>query len=325
MGLNTKKFINIIAGKWIILVFLIITVYFILFTKSPANITLNNWYEATLYEKNNTIEVLQELFKNSKHKFKEIQVYSIKGEPNINKTKDILTVQFSGESIFKDPSQFDISFISGKHTQNNIIPMPYMVWSIYLNQIDMHAFTRRRIFRGNNQKSFCLFSVSNPTNIKRNNFFTALSRYKTVDSCGKVMNNMGYSCPGVHYSSEFHKFISNYKFMICFENLSQENYLTEKLSNAYSYGTIPIYWGCPNIGDYINMSSILYLKPNYSEDDMNRLIKEIEILDNDDTLYRQKYESIFFKDGVVPDAFDIGKIQNKIDSLVDKKLTEHNV
>jgi hypothetical protein len=157
-----------------------------------------------------------------------------------------------------------------------------------------------------------LFSVTNGAAQDRIKFFTELSNYKKVDSCGKFMNNLGYNCPGSFESKEYHDFISQYKFMICFENSSVKNYLTEKLINAYKCGTIPIYWGCTNLEEYINTDAILYLKPGYSDDDMRALIKEIEALDKDDTLYKKKYESIFFKNGAVPDLFDTEKVNLEI-------------
>jgi hypothetical protein len=162
------------------------------------------------------------------------------------------------------------------------------------------------------RSKFCLFSVTNGAAQDRVKFFTELTNYKKVDSCGKFMNNLGYNCPGTYESKEYHDFISQYKFMICFENSSVKNYLTEKLINAYKCGTIPIYWGCTNLEEYVNMDAILYLKPGYSDDDMRALIKEIEALDTDDTLYKKKYESVFFKNGVVPDLFDIEKVNLEI-------------
>jgi hypothetical protein len=106
--------------------------------------------------------------------------------------------------------------------------------------------------------------------------------------------------------------------MICFENKSQPNYFTEKLINAYYNNTIPIYWGCPNIGDYINMSSILYLKPDFTDQDVTNLMNEIIYLDTNPTAYKSKYDSIFFKNGILPDEFNIIKIQEKINTTLSK-------
>ena len=100
--------------------------------------------------------------------------------------------------------------------------------------------------------------------------------------------------------------------MICFENTVMKNYATEKLIIAYSSGTIPIYWGCPNIGDYVNMDAILYLKPDYTQEDVQALIAEVRALDEDEALYKKKFESTFFKDAIVPDAFDMDKLNASI-------------
>ena len=105
--------------------------------------------------------------------------------------------------------------------------------------------------------------------------------------------------------------------MICFENTSMTNYITEKLLNAYTCGTIPIYWGCPNLGDYVNLDSILYLKADYTKADVKELISKIEKLDNDDELYKAKYESVFFKDEKIPDNSQLPIIRKKIDAILD--------
>jgi hypothetical protein len=57
----------------------------------------------------------------------------------------------------------------------------------------------------------------------------------------------------------------------------------------------------------------LYLKHDYTEDDLNSLIEEIVLLDSDTTLYKQKYESVFFKDGLIPDKLNISRIKDKVD------------
>jgi hypothetical protein len=93
------------------------------------------------------------------------------------------------------------------------------------------------------------------------------------------------TCPGSFGSSDYLEFMNDYKFMICFENKSQPNYFTEKLINAYCGGTIPIYWGCPNIDDYVNMDAILYLKHDYTDSDFKELLKQIEYLDNNAEAY----------------------------------------
>lgn len=44
----------------------------------------------------------------------------------------------------------------------------------------------------------------------------------------------------------------DYEFSICVTNSRINNYFTEILIDPIRLGTIPIFWGCPNIGDYFD-------------------------------------------------------------------------
>jgi hypothetical protein len=48
-----------------------------------------------------------------------------------------------------------------------------------------------------------------------------------------------------------------YQYSICFENTSRENYFSEKITDCILNKTIPIYWGCSNIGDFYNEEGII--------------------------------------------------------------------
>jgi hypothetical protein len=49
----------------------------------------------------------------------------------------------------------------------------------------------------------------------------------------------------------------SYGFSIVVENDRAKNYFTEKLIDCFACGTIPIYWGCPNIGKYFDLQGII--------------------------------------------------------------------
>jgi len=269
--------------------------------------------------------IFEDIFRDIENKYDEIQVYSVFGSVPTDKKSNVLYVQYTGESYYNDPSLFDINFIPTDDLTipNNII-FPYGAFSMwynhYANHYNIQTLLTKRIYTYNKHNKFCLFSVGNPMCKARNIFFEKLSKYKRVDSCGTHLNNMdGINCPGGHSSPEYFDFISNYKFMICFENESHSYYLTEKLLNAYYSGTIPIYWGDPHLSKYVNMDSILYLKPNYTEKDMKELIQQIIQLDNDDQLYKKKFQQTFFKNGVLPHEFDLKKIREKVNKMIHNK------
>ena len=49
--------------------------------------------------------------------------------------------------------------------------------------------------------------------------------------------------------------ISNYRFSLCFENMVRPGYITEKIIDCFVAGTLPIYFGAPDIEDYLPSNS----------------------------------------------------------------------
>ena len=51
--------------------------------------------------------------------------------------------------------------------------------------------------------------------------------------------------------------LADFMFSIVIENNRTEKYFTEKILDCFATGTIPIYWGCPDIGDFFNKKGIM--------------------------------------------------------------------
>lgn len=59
------------------------------------------------------------------------------------------------------------------------------------------------------------------------------------------------------YKGEFlqkdrYKILSQFKFSLCFENSVHTGYITEKIIDYFKGGCVPVYFGAPNITDYIS-------------------------------------------------------------------------
>jgi len=69
------------------------------------------------------------------------------------------------------------------------------------------------------------------------------------------------------------KISSEYKFSICFENLSYEGYVTEKIIDCFNAGVIPIYMGAPDINDFVPENSFIDFRDFGSLSDLNIYLK----------------------------------------------------
>jgi hypothetical protein len=51
--------------------------------------------------------------------------------------------------------------------------------------------------------------------------------------------------------------LKDYRYTFCIENNKCDYYFTEKLIDCFVTGTIPIYWGCPSVGDFFNIDGMI--------------------------------------------------------------------
>ena len=209
-----------------------------------------------------------------------------------------LLVQFSGEGFYHDVSLYGMNLIPSLEGPR-IVPHTLAGMHIYTNGL-IEKLKRPRVWNEANHDSrrFCSFVVSNAGPEVRKNFFILMSKFKRVDSCGRFANNWGRPIPDPD-SSEYLTFLSNFRFMICFENCRVDNYMTEKLINAYVGDSIPIYWGCPQTKELLNPEAFLLLDEEPTTEGYERLFNDVVRLENDKEAYKKMYEQPLFKNDAV--------------------------
>ncbi len=68
--------------------------------------------------------------------------------------------------------------------------------------------------------------------------------------------------------------LKDYKFAVVIENTREPNYFSEKLIDALSVGSVPIYWGCPNIKNFgFSVDGIIEFD---TLEDLDKIVKKIE-------------------------------------------------
>lgn len=79
--------------------------------------------------------------------------------------------------------------------------------------------------------------------------------------------------------------LKDYKYSVAIENEVTKNYFTEKINDCFLTGTIPIYYGCPNISSFYNPKGIITFNTpeelldiidNLSQDDYDNRISAIQ-------------------------------------------------
>lgn len=128
-------------------------------------------------------------------------------------------------------------------------------------------------------REFCSFVVSRAKDPLRAEFFHKLSKYKRVDSGGRMLNNVGDPVP------DKLAFCAKYKFNIAFENSCVRGYTTEKVMEPLSVYSVPIYYGNPDIAKDFDTNCMVHIA---NRGDIDQAIEEIIQLDKDDDAYLKK-------------------------------------
>ena len=132
-------------------------------------------------------------------------------------------------------------------------------------------------------------SCENP--MQRDDFVERLSEFVPIDSYGSCLNNK--TMPE-EFEDDLIGLFAKYKFVLSVENAECEDYATEKLWNALIAGSIPIYLGAPNIKDLLPNPESAIVASDFKS--IAELSKEINRIDSDDQLYREKLK---FKQGAI--------------------------
>lgn len=74
------------------------------------------------------------------------------------------------------------------------------------------------------------------------------------------------------------KTLSEYQFSICFENAQNiPGYITEKVFDAFFAGCIPVYWGAPNVTDWIPSDCFIDFRKFKNYEELYSFMKSLSI------------------------------------------------
>ena len=211
---------------------------------------------------------------------------------------DCVRIFYTGENVPADWLSTDWAFTFEYDAHPRHFRLPH--WPFYVDPLALVKppdIDVERILASKTR--FCGFVVSNPLCWARNEFFRRLSKYKPVDSGGKVMNTLG------HRVADKRAFLADCRFTIAFENESHPGYTTEKIVEPMLVNSIPIYWGDPLVGCDFNTRSFLSAHDSPTLED---LVERVIEVDRNPDLYRAVVEEPWLRNNQVPACVDPDRI-----------------
>ena len=223
-------------------------------------------------------------------------------------------IYFSGESWYRDTSQYDI-ILKSSYTSGKTVDLPLFVVYVLNNPGFYERLIERPLkIRETIPPKFCCFCVSNGGCATRNKMFEIINSYKKVDSFGNHNNNVGYNITAPYWSEEYFNHLKQYKFIICMENSKSDTYITEKLVNAYFANSVPIYWGTSHVKNIFQQ--FLYLENENDISSYMDVLEKVKELDQDDEKYLEFINKPVFNTDYFDENYSIDAVANKINQLL---------
>lgn len=231
-----------------------------------------------------------------------------------------LMVMFGTEMYLPDLNLFDYAIVYDNQSKSGdrICQFPYITY--YFGDNPAFLTTSPSVESATdllrNKSDFCNFIYSNPcAHPFRDEFFYALSEYKTVESLGVHLHNKdipkGMDREVENWLEESIKLKQKYKFSIAVENAVCPGYVTEKIMSSFAANTIPIYFGDPDIANEFNPESFINCNEYKS---IHEIIDRVREIDNSD----EEYLKILTKPRQTPkQAEDYKKLWNTYVSFID--------
>jgi len=170
------------------------------------------------------------------------------------------------------------------------------------------------------KRNSLLFMYSNCACKHRNELFDSISLLMKVDALGPCKRNGDVAtllpkCAGLPRLgdtvwSESECLLHHYKFYLAIENSRDEDYVTEKLFQGLRAGSVPIYFGAPNIRDFLPHPDSALLIEDF--DNVGALIDYVQRASADELVYAKH---MAWKFEQLPNSFTERVAARPVDSI----------
>lgn len=217
----------------------------------------------------------------------------------------------------------DLSIGFGTHKLDKYIRMPYWILR-YFEPTDTIPIIKNKLNIIEEQAGiYALLSNRKGAAIiashdffgTRANIADSLSDSISIEYGGKWRNSTDSLWN--KYNNNKKEYLKNFKFNICPENMDAPGYVTEKIFDAYSAGTIPIYHGDLGHPEKEILNPEAYISWNYDRDNKEN-INTIIRLEEDEHFYKEYIKQKKFMNNASEFIFDtyINPLHNALSQLL---------
>ena len=145
----------------------------------------------------------------------------------------------------------------------------------------------------------------------RTEYLQELFEFIHIDSYGRCFHNVIEppvlaSDKGLQVrANEVAEVSRKYRMVVTFENLIQDDYISEKITAVFGSGAIPVYWGPPQIYSWVPGNHSFIDASKYTPEELAKYLKQV---DEEDDLFRHHTTN-----------FDVNKTKEMVDRLCSKK------
>ena len=146
--------------------------------------------------------------------------------------------------------------------------------------------------------------TSNCGALWRMDYLDRLAKAVSIDSYGGCLHNKDE--PPAADGNKFANLVkisSKYRMVVTFENMIQDDYISEKIIAVFSSGAIPVYWGPPQVYSWVP-GNHTFIDASQYKDSPEDLAKYLKRVDEEDDLF--KYHT---------SNFDVNKTKEMIERL----------
>ncbi|XP_064396300.1 uncharacterized protein LOC135343235 [Halichondria panicea] len=196
----------------------------------------------------------------------------------------VLKVGMSMESIRSHPHQFDYLSeydIEMSYRMSSHVPDPYFTFARGKQNLleETNSTWKSR------EKAVLFVARNCKSNSQREQLVKMLQKFVRVDSVSSCLNNK-------HWPSDIPRIdkralLRRYMAILAAENSIEDDYVTEKVYAGLITGAVPIYYGAPNIDEFVPSDSIIKVPHPLTKSGVKEVAERIERVFNSEEEYNR--------------------------------------